>query len=167
MAKIQQSLTLDAPIEEVAAYISDPARMPEWNKMIVRVWDVQPAPEVVGTTWKVLVRVIGTEHQVGARINRYEPPEHFGVELLGGAPGVPGLTASLDVEARSVAAPGTLPEARASSTYVICTLNIRFPTLMGGAALGAIVSPIITDQLRNGLINLKRVLETRRRGEAR
>lgn len=159
MTKIQQSLTIESPVEEVAAYTSDPTHMPEWNKMIERVWDIQPTPEVVGTVWKVLVRVMGAEHQVAARVNLYEPLSRFGIELVGGAPGVPGLAAHLEVDAR----PGNplSTNESSSSTQIICTLTIRFPILMGGAALGAIVSPVISDQLRRGLLDLKRVLESR------
>ena len=161
MTKIQQRLIIDAPVAEVVAYTSDPAHMPEWNKMIAQVWDVQTTPEVVGTSWKVLVRVMGAEHEVAARLNFYEPRSRFGIELVGGAPGVPGLTAHLEVEAR----PGNLVSTTTSSnsTQITCTLIIRFPILMGGAALGAVVSPVISDQLRRGLLDLKRVLESRRK----
>lgn len=158
MTRIQQSLTIESPVEEVTAYTSDPAHMPEWNKMIERVWDIEPTPEVVGTAWKVLVRVMGAEHQVAARVNLYEPLSRFGIELVGGAPGVPGLAAHLVVEARPEHA--LLTNGSSSSTQIICTLTIRFPILMGGAALGAIVSPIISDQLRRGLLDLKRLLES-------
>lgn len=159
MTRIQQSLTIESPVEEVTAYASDPAHMPEWNKMIERVWDIQPTPEVVGTAWKVLVRVMGAEHQVAARVNLYEPLSRFGIELVGGAPGVPGLAAYLVVEAMPEHSLSTNDSS--SSTQIICTLTIRFPILMGGAALGAIVSPVISDQLRRGLLDLKRVLESR------
>lgn len=162
MTKIRQSLTIDAPVEEVAAYTSDPAHMPEWNTLIARVWDIQPTPEVVGAVWKVLVRVMGAEHQVAARVNLYEPPSRFGMELVGGVPGAPELTAHLEIEAR----PGNPASAivSPSSTQIICSLSIRFPLLMGGAALGAMVSPVISEQLRRGLLDLKRVLESRRKG---
>lgn len=118
MTRIQQSLTIESPVEEVTAYTSDPAHMPEWNKMIERVWDIQPTPEVVGTAWKVLVRVMGAEHQVAARLNLYEPLSRFGIELVGGAPGVPGLAAHLVVEARpehALSPPTTHRAARRSS----------------------------------------------------
>ncbi len=160
MTKIQQTLSIEAPLEEIAAYTSDPTSLPEWSKLIERVWDVQPTPEVVGTTWKVQVRVMGAEYQVAARMCAYDPPDRVGIELLGGVPGLPGLTASLDVEARPAHA---TPDAPASnSTVVTCTLTIGLPARIGGAALGAVLSPLIRDQLRQGMLDLKRALEARR-----
>ncbi len=177
MTRIQQTLIINAPVEEIAAYISDPRHMPEWNQLIARVWDVQETPEVVGTTWKIAVKVMGAEQQVTARVSSYEPPHRFGVELVGGAPGMPGLKAAMDVEARPTDhdAADSSSQARQNgskandaaplpvSTLVLCILTLHFPTLMGGAALGALLSPIISEQLRHGLVDLKRILEARQR----
>jgi|GEM_PF-6672594 len=177
MTRIQQSLIINAPGEEIAAYTSDPRHMPEWNQLIARVWDVQATPEVVGTTWKVAVKVMDAEQHVTARVSFYEPPNRFGVELVGGAPGMPGLTADMEVEARPAPPPAadSLPSAQqngtaaadtvpaAVSTQVSCILTLRFPMLIGGAALGALLSPMISEQLRYGLVDLKHILETRQR----
>ena len=174
MTRIQQSLRIDAPIEVISAYASDPRHLPEWNQMIERVWDIQATPEIVGTTWKVAVKVIGAEQQVVARINFYEPPGRFGVELVGGVPGLPGLTATLVVEVRStrsspIGAPSQQsaddPDIRSvtlapGSALANCTLNIHFPMRIGGTVLGALVAPLINEQIRQGLLALKRILET-------
>jgi hypothetical protein len=162
MTTIQQSLTINATTEVISAYASDPNHLPEWNPIIERVWDVQPTPEVVGTTWKVAVKVLGAEHQVTARINRYEPPGRFGLELVGGVPGLPGIAATLLLEAR----PATTPRAGVpadqptpASAQVICTLDIQLPLRLGGAASVKLVSPLISDHLRQSLLALKRALE--------
>lgn len=161
MTRIQQNLTINATIEEIGAYASDPNHLPAWNPIIERVWDVQPTPEVVGTTWKVAVKVMGAEHQVTARINVYEPPGRFGIELVGGVPGVPGVAAALLLEAKAAAAPraGADAEPAPASTQVVCTLNLQLPLRLGGAASGKLVSPLISDHLRQSLLALKRVLE--------
>jgi uncharacterized membrane protein len=177
MTKIQQSLTINAPLEAITAYASDPCHMPVWNQMIARVWDVQAAPEVVGTTWQVAVKVMGSEQHVVARISSYEAPRRFGIELVGGAPGMPGLQATLEMEVKPArsAAPGSshpasreaAPSAAApdsGSAQVVCTLHLRVPLRVGGSALGALISPVISEQLRHGLLDLKRVLEAHQRG---
>ncbi len=161
MTKIQQSLTINAPIEAIGAYASDPNHLPAWNPIIERVWDVQPTPEVVGATWKVAVKVLGAEHQVAARINVYEPPRRFGIELVGGVPGVPGVAATLLLEARAASVPraGAAAEPAPASTQVICTLNLQLPLRLGGAASGKLISPLVSDHLRQSLLALKRALE--------
>jgi uncharacterized protein YndB with AHSA1/START domain len=173
MTRIQQSLTINAPVEAVAAYVSDPNHLPEWNQVIERVWDVQTTPAVVGTTWKIAVKVMGAEHHVSARISSYEPPARLGVELVGGVPGMPGLAASMEITTRPTQAPSSAEPTRRpadeadsgeampapGSTQVICAITIHLPMRIGGAALGAVVSPIVNDQLRRGLLSLKRILE--------
>ena len=44
MAKLQKSILIDAPVEKVFAYMSDPNNMPEIWPSMVEVKDVQPAP---------------------------------------------------------------------------------------------------------------------------
>jgi hypothetical protein len=55
------------------------------------------------------------------------------------------------------AAPGG--EQIAPATRLTCTLEIGFPLLMGGPALGKVVTPMIREQLRQGLEQLQAVLE--------
>jgi uncharacterized membrane protein len=157
MTTIRERLTIEKPLEEVAAYVSDPLHLPEWNRMIVRVLDVRPTPEVVGTTWKLVVQVMGREQEVTSRVHVYEPPARFGFELVGGA-GLPGgLTSRMLVEAE----PGDAGTSAPTATRLTCALEIGFPLLMGGPALGRVVTPIIREQLRQGMGQLKDVLEHR------
>jgi uncharacterized membrane protein len=44
MAKLQKSITIDAPVEKVFAYLSDPNNLPEIWPSMVEIKDVQPAP---------------------------------------------------------------------------------------------------------------------------
>ncbi len=160
MTTIREQLTIEKPLEEAAAYVSDPRHLPEWNALIVRVLEVCPTPEVVGTTWKLLVQVAGREQEVTARVHLYEPPRRFGFKLVGGA-GIPGLMARMLVEAAPL---GTPQDAQThlnggQATRLTCTLEIGFPLLMGGPALGKVVTPMIREQLRQGLAKLKEVLE--------
>lgn len=159
MTRIQQSLTINAPVEAIGAYASDPNHLPAWNQIIERVWDVQPTPEVVGTTWKVAVKVLGAEYEVAARANVYEPPGRFGIELAGGVPGVPGVAATLLLEARAVSPQPPAGKSTPANTQVICTLNLQLPLRLGGAASGKLISPLVSDHLRQSLLALKRVLE--------
>lgn len=163
MTTIREQIIIAKPLEEVAAYVSDPLHLPEWNALIARVLEVRPTPEVVGTTWKLLVQVAGREQEVTARVHAHAPPRRFGVELVGGA-GIPGLTARMMLEAepsdasKDAQAPPGGGQA-APATRFTCTLEIGFPLLMGGPALGKVVTPLIREQLRQGLAKLQEVLE--------
>ena len=44
MAKLQKSITINAPVEKVFAYLSDPNNLPEIWPSMVEIKDVQPAP---------------------------------------------------------------------------------------------------------------------------
>lgn len=156
MTTIREDVTIARPLEEVAVYVSDLLHLPEWNKIILRVLDVRTTPEVVGTTWKVVVQVMGREQEVTSRVHVYEPPTRFGFELVGGA-GIPGLTARMLLEAQPVEGAKQAPATAA--THLTCTLEIGFPLKMGGPALGKVVTPLIREQLRQGLDQLKAVLE--------
>jgi len=43
MAKLQKSITINAPVEKVFAYLSDPKNLPEIWPSMVEIKDVQPA----------------------------------------------------------------------------------------------------------------------------
>ena len=43
MAKLQKSITINAPVEKVFAYLSDPKNLPEIWPSMIEVKDVQPA----------------------------------------------------------------------------------------------------------------------------
>ncbi len=156
MPTIRADITIATPPEEVTAYVSDPLHLPAWNPIIARVVEVQPTPEGPGTVWKMMVQVMGREQAVTARVHVYAPPTRFGLELVGGA-GIPGMTARLRLEAQPV---DGQPQAQAApATRLICTLEIGFPLKMGGAALGKVTAPLIREQLRQSLEQLKAVLE--------
>jgi uncharacterized membrane protein len=44
MAKLQKSITINAPVEKVFAYLSDPNNLPEIWPSMVEIKNVQPAP---------------------------------------------------------------------------------------------------------------------------
>jgi len=44
MAKLQKSIMINAPVEKVFAYLSDPNNLPEIWPSMVEIKDVQPAP---------------------------------------------------------------------------------------------------------------------------
>jgi len=44
MAKVQKSVTINAPVEKIFKYISDPTNLPEFWPSLIEVSDVKPLP---------------------------------------------------------------------------------------------------------------------------
>jgi len=51
MAKFTQSITINAPVEKVYKYLSDPANLPEWHPSVVRIRDITGRGENQKWTW--------------------------------------------------------------------------------------------------------------------
>ena len=75
MAKVERSITINAPVEKVFAYIEDPTNNPEWIPSMIEVTDVtgQGAGQHFRWAYKMLgLRLMGestfTEHILNERI---------------------------------------------------------------------------------------------------
>jgi len=44
MAKVEKTITINAPVENIFSYISDPTNLPEFWPSLVEIKDVQPLP---------------------------------------------------------------------------------------------------------------------------
>jgi len=59
MFRIEASCEIERPVEEVFAYLADPARIPEWNSSVLECRVEQPGPIRVGTRIRTLGRILG------------------------------------------------------------------------------------------------------------
>jgi|SRR5215467_7087173 len=71
---VQNSVFIYRPVEEVFAFVTDPATTPQWQANLVRSEILTPGPMGAGT--RVLeVRSLGnTERQAEWEVTEYEPP---------------------------------------------------------------------------------------------
>ena len=84
MIKIERTTVIDAPVEKVFAYITNPVHLPEIWPCLVKVNDVHQMPEGTGTTYKWIYKMAGTYFEGIAKIIEHIPNQHLVVEDEGG-----------------------------------------------------------------------------------
>jgi carbon monoxide dehydrogenase subunit G len=84
VARVEQSVVVERPAEEVFAYLTDPARIGEWQSSVVSARLDGEGPMRVGA------RVIETRRLLGKRIDarmevvEHDPPRRFTIEAVSG-----------------------------------------------------------------------------------
>ncbi len=71
MAKVERSITINAPVDKVFAYISDPANQLEWLPSITDVRDV--TGQGVGRRWGWTYKMIGLSFRGEDEVIEYIP----------------------------------------------------------------------------------------------
>jgi len=78
--KMQSSLAIERPTEEVFAVISDFSRNPEWQDgMKSAVWTTEP-PIAVGSTYDQVARFLGRDIITSFEVVAYEPGRSISIE---------------------------------------------------------------------------------------
>ncbi|MBL7200461.1 MAG: SRPBCC family protein [Anaerolineae bacterium] len=62
MAKVVKSITIDAPVEKVFAYLGDPMNLPEFWPSMVEVTDVEPLP-TGGSNFRWVYKMAGVRFE--------------------------------------------------------------------------------------------------------
>ena len=79
------TVQIDRPIEEVFAFVSDPANFPLWAGALVKeLRQTSAGPVGVGTTFTQLNVLMGRRFTSEMRVARYEPPYRFEYETTSG-----------------------------------------------------------------------------------
>lgn len=80
MSMVMRSVTINAPVEEVYAFASDPARLWTcWDGIAVR--EVKVTPEVVGSSVRVYTHVFGLHLEGGVEYTEAVPNERIVAEV--------------------------------------------------------------------------------------
>ena len=72
------------PPHEVFAAVSDPARLSEWQPLVVRVEQLQDGPLRQGSRLREVRRVRGKELEQIVEVAEFEPPKRFGLRVVEG-----------------------------------------------------------------------------------
>lgn len=88
MARVEESLDIQAPIEVVFAALTDPRRAPEWNPNVVEVAEFSGYPVQVGTTWVQVVMMLGRPIRLACGVKEYQPPRSGLIEVSGAQRGL-------------------------------------------------------------------------------
>jgi uncharacterized membrane protein len=73
MIKVEDSIVINRPIEEVFAYISDLSNAPEWQTGLLEVRMTTPEPSGVGTRYTFVRKFLGRRLEASNEFTQYEP----------------------------------------------------------------------------------------------
>ena len=73
MARVEQSVVIERPVEEVWAYLNDCAHDPEWMSMITETEKLTDGPVGVGTVQRSAAKVLGRRIDTTFEITEHEP----------------------------------------------------------------------------------------------
>ncbi len=96
MARVDHELTIARPPEEVFTYLTDPAKLPEWQSGAIEARKETDGPMGVGTTITEVRKFLGRRIESTLEVTEYEPGKRFSLRVVSGP--VPG-------EARQTLAP--------------------------------------------------------------
>jgi uncharacterized protein YndB with AHSA1/START domain len=85
MSQISSSFEVARPPTEVYAYVTDPARFPEWQRDVVRVRALGDAPAAVGTRFDTTRHIGRVEHTTTQQITEMDPPRSWTARGVDGA----------------------------------------------------------------------------------
>ena len=74
MPRIERTVDLPRPPEEVFAVLTDLERLPEWATIVVDTRDVSTSPLRAGATFCQTIRVLGQEIESEWRVIELQPP---------------------------------------------------------------------------------------------
>ena len=82
MAKVEKSITVNAPVEKVFAYVENPMNQLEYLPSIVEVIDM--AGQGVGAHYRWAYKMAGLRFEGESTLTEYTPSERMVVETKGG-----------------------------------------------------------------------------------
>jgi uncharacterized protein YndB with AHSA1/START domain len=83
MVKVQKTITINAPIEQVFNYVENPANMPEVWPSLIEIKDVVPLPEG-GHQYRWVYKMAGMRFEGSGQDIEFDPPRRTVVSNKGG-----------------------------------------------------------------------------------
>lgn len=84
MPKIEKSISIEAPVEKVFAYINDPTNLPEVWPSMVEVNEVNLVPEGVGSSYQWVYKMAGIRFKGTTEVIEYVANQWIIVKDKGG-----------------------------------------------------------------------------------
>jgi uncharacterized protein YndB with AHSA1/START domain len=142
MARIEESIEIKRPVEQVFGYTTDAKSWPRWQSIIVEADQTSPGPVAVGTTFRGTSRMMGRTMPWTAKATEFEANRKYGKNIDSGPMTIDQHNTYLSVEG------GT-------------KFTILYDMKVGGFL--KLMSPVLAGsmrrELKKSLGNLKRVLE--------
>ena len=77
MARIEASIVINRPIEDLFEYMADVARNTEWKEGILEAKQTSPGPAAVGATYTYVVQAMGRKIETDGEITEFQAPTRF------------------------------------------------------------------------------------------
>jgi hypothetical protein len=143
MARIEESVEINCPIDKTFAYTTDSGSWSKWNTAIPEAEQTSEGPIGVGSRFKGTARLMGRSMSWTAKATEYEANKKFGKNIDSG---------SVLIEQHN--------------TYTPTKEGVKFTIIYDMKVTGCLrlLSPMIASsmrkELKKSLINLKQILET-------
>jgi uncharacterized membrane protein len=85
MIKVETSVMINRPIEEVFVYATNPENIPIWRSHVMEVKQTSEVPVGVGTTMTQVVRFLELQFETTAEVTEYEPNRKYGGKQTSGS----------------------------------------------------------------------------------
>jgi uncharacterized membrane protein len=85
MARIEESIEIRRPVEQVFAYTTDAKSWPKWNSVIVESEQTSQGPVGVGTTFRGTSRLMGRSMPWTAKVTAFDANRMYGKNIDSGA----------------------------------------------------------------------------------
>ncbi|MDD1655126.1 MAG: SRPBCC family protein [Methanomicrobiales archaeon] len=85
MARIEESVDIKRPVEQIFTYTTDAKHWPKWNSVIVESEQTSPGPVGVGTTFRGTSRLMGRSMPWTAKVTEFEANRGYGKKIDSGA----------------------------------------------------------------------------------
>jgi uncharacterized membrane protein len=147
VARIAETIVIQAPLDAVFAFHSDPTTAPRWSPHVTSVRDVAGDPTVAGSTWTLVGRIppLPVAVEVRFRVMESQPPRLLRLAMSGAA------TATVTNRYEP------LPD---GSTRLEVISEYQPPaTFFGRAVDGALVQRVLAADVQRSLRGLKQALE--------
>jgi uncharacterized membrane protein len=143
MARIEESVEINCPIDKTFAYTTDSGSWSKWNTAIPEAEQTSEGPIGVGSRFEGTARLMGRSMSWTAKATEYEANKKFGKNIDSG---------SVLIEQHN--------------TYTPTKEGVKFTIIYDMKVTGCLrlLSPMIVrsmrKELKKSLINLKQILET-------
>ena len=84
MLKVEESVMVDRPIEDVFAYLTDPVKIPDWQSSALEARIEGGGPMRAGATVLEQRKFLGRRIESTMEVLEYEPPHRFRIKVSSG-----------------------------------------------------------------------------------
>jgi uncharacterized membrane protein len=98
MARVEASVVINRPLEEVGDYMDDPENWPEWQGLVLEAELTKETPEVVGSTSRGVSHFLGQRMEWTAETTAYEQYKTVSMRIVTGPQTIDETTTLEEVE---------------------------------------------------------------------